>query len=319
MPKSDRLQFQIPVQLAPGTDSRETLARVKQISGWLGDTNINPEVSDHIGYVADGGPRFILSLNPPLPASNIAYFVVTLKPKSDIDAVLARTRSYFAQAHGDVRAEPVSRSVRPSQGLPFIASAVRMRRYCWGRVQNRSSAAQAARHHQRQERLGYARWPHRRTGRPDRARRAGVTTEDIAGGLDVRYSGRSISVIRDGDTSVPIVLRSIVSERRSTADVGATLIYPTNGGPAVTLAQVADVSLASEPSVIQRRNLIRTITVQGQNTSYTAQEIINRPAPSVAAWTCPRATRLNLAARSRKPPNRTPRCRPTCPSHFWRC
>ncbi|WP_151030271.1 efflux RND transporter permease subunit, partial [Citrobacter cronae] len=79
MPKSDRLQFQIPVQLAPGTDSRETLARVKQISGWLGDTNINPEVSDHIGYVADGGPRFILSLNPPLPASNIAYFVVTLK------------------------------------------------------------------------------------------------------------------------------------------------------------------------------------------------------------------------------------------------
>ncbi|MBN0147852.1 efflux RND transporter permease subunit, partial [Pseudomonas aeruginosa] len=59
----------------------------------------------------------------------------------------------------------------------------------------------------------------------DRARRAGVTTEDIAGGLDVRYSGRSISVIRDGDTSVPIVLRSIVSERRSTADVGATLIY----------------------------------------------------------------------------------------------
>ena len=87
MPKSDRLQFQIPVQLAPGTDSRETLARVKQISGWLGDTNINPEVSDHIGYVADGGPRFILSLNPPLPASNIAYFVVTLKPKSDIDAV----------------------------------------------------------------------------------------------------------------------------------------------------------------------------------------------------------------------------------------
>lgn len=79
---------------------------MKQISGWLGDTNINPEVSDHIGYVADGGPRFILSLNPPLPASNIAYFVVTLKPKSDIDAVLARTRSYFAQAHGDVRAEP---------------------------------------------------------------------------------------------------------------------------------------------------------------------------------------------------------------------
>lgn len=128
----------------------------------------------------------------------------------------------------------------------------------------------------------------------DRARRAGVTTEDIAGGLDVRYSGRSISVIRDGDTSVPIVLRSIVSERRSTADVGATLIYPSNGGPAVTLAQVADVSLASEPSVIQRRNLIRTITVQGQNTSYTAQEIVNRLVPSVAALDLPAGYSVEL-------------------------
>ncbi|MEG6932980.1 efflux RND transporter permease subunit, partial [Pseudomonas aeruginosa] len=29
MPNSDRLQFQIPVQLAPGTDARETLARGK--------------------------------------------------------------------------------------------------------------------------------------------------------------------------------------------------------------------------------------------------------------------------------------------------
>ncbi|MBN0997293.1 efflux RND transporter permease subunit, partial [Pseudomonas aeruginosa] len=58
--------------------------------------------------------------------------------------------------------------------------------------------------------------------------------------------------------------------------------------------QVADVSLASEPSVIQRRNLIRTITVQGQNTSYTAQEIINRLAPSVAALDLPAGYSVEL-------------------------
>jgi multidrug efflux pump subunit AcrB len=34
LPKSDRVQFQIPVQLAPGTDSRLTLAKVKEVSGW---------------------------------------------------------------------------------------------------------------------------------------------------------------------------------------------------------------------------------------------------------------------------------------------
>ncbi len=296
MPKSDRLQFQIPVQLAPGTDSRETLARVKQISGWLGDTNINPEVSDHIGYVADGGPRFILSLNPPLPASNIAYFVVTLKPKSDIDAVLARTRSYFAHAHGDVRAEPKRFSLGATEsGTAIYRVSGPDEEVLLGAASKIEAALRKL-----PGTINVKNDWDTRVGRidvrvdQDRARRAGVTTEDIAGGLDVRYSGRSISVIRDGDTSVPIVLRSIVSERRSTADVGATLIYPTNGGPAVTLAQVADVSLASEPSVIQRRNLIRTITVQGQNTSYTAQEIINRLAPSVAALDLPAGYSVEL-------------------------
>ncbi|MFU5984352.1 efflux RND transporter permease subunit, partial [Pseudomonas aeruginosa] len=47
-------------------------------------------------------------------------------------------------------------------------------------------------------------------------------------------------------------------------------------------------------SVIQRRNLIRTITVQGQNTSYTAQEIINRLAPSVAALDLPAGYSVEL-------------------------
>ncbi|HAU4309600.1 efflux RND transporter permease subunit [Citrobacter freundii] len=233
MPKSDRLQFQIPVQLAPGTDSRETLAR---------------------------------------------------------------TRSYFAQAHGDVRAEPKRFSLGATEsGTAIYRVSGPDEEVLLGAASKIEAALRKL-----PGTINVKNDWDTRVGRidvrvdQDRARRAGVTTEDIAGGLDVRYSGRSISVIRDGDTSVPIVLRSIVSERRSTADVGATLIYPTNGGPAVTLAQVADVSLASEPSVIQRRNLIRTITVQGQNTSYTAQEIINRLAPSVAALDLPAGYSVEL-------------------------
>ncbi|MBM0887620.1 efflux RND transporter permease subunit, partial [Escherichia coli] len=78
----------------------------------------------------------------------------------------------------------------------------------------------------------------------DRARRAGVTTDDIAAWLGTRYIGQSISVIRDGDTSVPIVMRGTSNDRRSTADVGSTTIYPASGGQPVSLAQVADVTLA---------------------------------------------------------------------------
>lgn len=289
MPKSDRLQFQISVQLPPGTDSRDTLALVRQISGWLGDTQANPEITDHIGYVADGGPRFILSLNPPLPASNAAYFVVTVKPKTHIDAVLSRARNHFSQQHGDLRAEPK----RFSMGATESGTAV----YRISGPDEQVLMATAARIEAALRELPGTinvrnDWD-TRVARLDvrvdqaRARRAGVTTEDIANWLGTRYLGQSVSVIRDGDTMVPIVMRGDASERRSTSDVGATLIYPATGGQPVALAQVADVTLASEPSVIQRRNLIRTITVQGQNPGYTAQQIVHRLPPSIAALGLP--------------------------------
>ncbi|WP_256967057.1 efflux RND transporter permease subunit, partial [Xanthomonas oryzae] len=62
LPKSDRLQFQMPVTLQAGSDARETLRTVSELSRWLGDRRANPEVVDSIGYVADGGPRIVLGL-----------------------------------------------------------------------------------------------------------------------------------------------------------------------------------------------------------------------------------------------------------------
>lgn len=91
LPKSDRLQFQMPVTLQAGSDARETLRTVSELSRWLGDRRANPEVVDSIGYVADGGPRIVLGLNPLLPAANQAYFTVSVRPGTDIDAVIARS------------------------------------------------------------------------------------------------------------------------------------------------------------------------------------------------------------------------------------
>jgi len=266
------------------------------VSGWLGDQEINPEITDHIGYVADGGPRFILGLNPPLPASNIAYFVVTVKAGTNIDVVIARTRAYFAQHHGDVRAEPQ----RFSLGTTEAGTAVyRVSGPDHEVLMNAAAKIESA----LRELPGTANIKNNwdtRVGRldvrvdQDRARRAGVTTDDIAAWLGTRYIGQSISVIRDGDTSVPIVMRGTSNDRRSTADVGSTTIYPASGGQPVSLAQVADVTLASEPSVIQRRNLIRTVTVQGQNTAYTAQEIVDHLAPRIAAIELPAGYAIEL-------------------------
>ncbi|KLD72681.1 hypothetical protein Y886_41860, partial [Xanthomonas hyacinthi DSM 19077] len=106
LPKSDRLQFQMPVTLQPGSDSRQTLHTVQSISNWLADRKRNPEIVDSIGYVADGGPRIVLGLNPPQAAANIAYFTVSVRPGTDIDAVIARVRQHIRAGYPAVRAEP---------------------------------------------------------------------------------------------------------------------------------------------------------------------------------------------------------------------
>jgi multidrug efflux pump subunit AcrB len=42
LPKSDRPQYQVAIELQPGSDSRATLAKVQAVSRWLADRKTNP-------------------------------------------------------------------------------------------------------------------------------------------------------------------------------------------------------------------------------------------------------------------------------------
>ncbi|KTT41493.1 acriflavin resistance protein, partial [Pseudomonas oryzihabitans] len=103
LPPSDRNQFQIPLQLEPGTQTARTLERMQAFSRWLGE---DPDIVESIGYVADGGPRIVLGLNPPLPGANVAYFTVTTRPDADLEQVMARVGDYLTRQYPDVRAQP---------------------------------------------------------------------------------------------------------------------------------------------------------------------------------------------------------------------
>ena len=127
-----------------------------------------------------------------------------------------------------------------------------------------------------------------------RARQAGVTSRDVAQALQVRFSGEQVSLIRDGDTQVPVLLRGSAFGRTSHEDVGGTLVYPEAGGAPVLLSAVARVTVGSEPSTIERRNLSRAITVAGSNPSLSAETIAERLAPKVARLGLPPGYRIEL-------------------------
>ncbi|MBO9855114.1 efflux RND transporter permease subunit [Xanthomonas sp. A1809] len=296
LPKSDRLQFQMPVTLRAGADSRQTLQSVETISRWLADKRVNPEIVDSIGYVADGGPRIVLGLNPPLPGSNIAYFTVSVKPKTDIDQVIDRVRQYTRKTLPDVRAEPK----RFSLGATEAGVAVY-------RVTGADEQVLRAAAEQIADALRslpgtldvtddwQARIP-RYTVQVDqlKARRAGVSSEDIAQALQLRYSGVGVSQIRDDGVDVPILLRGDAGERAAKGSLADTLVYPQNGGKPLPLSAVAIIQRASEPSTLMRRNLERAITVTGRNPNSTTSEMVATLADKIAKIQLPPGYRIEL-------------------------
>ncbi|MBB4124904.1 multidrug efflux pump subunit AcrB [Xanthomonas translucens] len=296
LPKSDRLQFQMPVTLQPGSDSRQTLRTVQSISGWLADHARNPEIVDSIGYVADGGPRIVLGLNPPQAAANIAYFTISVRPGTDIDAVIARVRQHIRQAYPAVRAEPKRFSMGSTESGVAIYRVVgsdeaELRRIATG-------IAQALR--QLPGTIDVSDDWEIRIPRYDvrvdqaKARRVGISSDDIAQALQLRYSGIDASMIRDDSVNVPIVLRGGNDERAVASDPGTTLLYPQAGGAPVPLSAIADIALSSEPSAIQRRNLSRAITVTGHNPNMTTDEVVAALADKVAALRLPPGYRIEM-------------------------
>ncbi|MBB5885505.1 efflux RND transporter permease subunit [Xanthomonas sp. LMG 8992] len=296
LPKSDRLQFQMPVTLQPGSDARETLRTVQSISQWLADRRQNPQIVDSIGYVADGGPRIVLGLNPPLPAANIAYFTVSVQPGSDIDALIAKVRTHLRQAYPAVRAEPKRFSLGSTESGVAIYRVIgpdeaQLRRLAAGIA----DALRALPGTLDVSDDWDSRIP-RYVVQVDqaKARRAGVASEDIAQALQLRYGGVDASVIHDDGSNVPIVLRGDSDPHARGGNPGNTPIYPASGAAPLPLSAIADIQLSSEPSTIQRRNLSRAITITGRNPDLTTDQVVDALADKVAALRLPPGYRIEM-------------------------
>ncbi|MBV6659746.1 efflux RND transporter permease subunit [Pseudomonas yamanorum] len=293
LPKSDRMQFQIPMMLEPGSSSRVTLHTVRDISRWLSH---DEDVVDSIGYVADGGPRIILGLNPPLPAPDVAYFTVSVREGRDLNEVIKRTRDYLRSGHPEVQAQPKRFSMGTTEAGVAIYRVIGPDEAVLREVAAKIERALATlpgtldvRNDWRARQVGYS-----VVVDQYKARNAGVTTQDIAQALRLRNDGLQASSMQDGEATVPIVVRERVVTTAPMDEILSTLIYPSAGGDALVLSAIAAITPEAQPSTIMRRNLERTITVVGQNPTLTASTIVERLEPQIAAIDLPPGYRIEL-------------------------
>ncbi|MHC4846466.1 MAG: efflux RND transporter permease subunit, partial [Planctomycetota bacterium] len=97
-----------------------------------------------------------------------------------------------------------------------------------------------------------------------RARRAGVTNQDVAVSLQALLSGFEVTQYREGDEIIPVTMRSVSSDRHDLGNIEALNVFSQLTGRSVPLKQVADTRVVWEPSDVFRRDRLRTVTVRAQ-------------------------------------------------------
>jgi multidrug efflux pump subunit AcrB len=97
-----------------------------------------------------------------------------------------------------------------------------------------------------------------------RARRAGVTNQDIAISLQTALSGFVTTQFREEDEIIPVSLRSAEANRADVTKMTSLNVYAQTTGRSVPLLQVADVEVVWQAAKVQRRNRLKTVTVSSE-------------------------------------------------------
>lgn len=292
---SARRQLQVPIELAPGSSSSETLALAQSLSERLAAPEWSHRLAGNAVYVGDGGPRFILGLNPPTPAPHIAYAVVNLAEEADLDATLNALRVDLKHTFPQARIEPKRFSLGVSEAGTAVFRLVGTDRAA---LDDAAAKLRTALHavpgivdvrddgEARVERLVI-------DVDPIRAAAAGVTVAEVASTLQAIHAGVEVTRLRQGDVLVPVVVRSPEDERVDPARLAAQRIVGAGG--TVSLGEIADVRIADQPSVLARRDARAALTVTARHPNLTAQQIVDRVAPALDALGLPDGHAVEIA------------------------
>ena len=299
-PLSERNQFLIYMNMPDGTDISQTEARALEISKWLGDPAVNPEVANHILYVGDGGPRFYLTLTPVAPDPASAFFLINTKDYEGAVRAADRAWNYLYADHPEARFK-IKRlamgSVESGIVDVEISGPDADRLLTLGeRVRSLFQAAPGIRDNEED-------WGNKIVKvvieiDQDRARQLGITSEEITQLLNTYFSGAAVSIYREGDNLIPIVLRA--GAYTSQKLEGLTSATFAKNGALISLAQIAKLKPGFDFARIRRKNQERTITVTARSTSLTAGNLLDSIRPGLQALDLGGAYHLSIGGELQK-------------------
>jgi multidrug efflux pump subunit AcrB len=272
---SERNQFVVYVDLTSESSATKTTEVTDRLTSYLLDEAHNPEVTQALAYIGSGGPRFFLSLSPNDPQPNKSFLVVNTEKPEQIFDVMARVDRFIIEgmpeANGRTEVLALSSSPQGTVELRVTGDKIGEMRRIGKEIESAFYSVPGV--------LGIRNdWENtvvklRVDIDQDRARRAGVTSEDVATTLSSYFDGNSITSYREGDSSIPITMRAQGEDRAVLGQIRTIEVLSRTSGVPVPLMQIADFRGVPETSKINRIDQLRTLSVSGVHPNLTAQEL----------------------------------------------
>jgi len=259
-----------------GTDIRTTSERADRLDRFL---RRQDEVSSTGMFIGYGGPRWYLAMEPEQTNKNYVFLVVNTRTVDGAWTLKTRIEDKLAGSFPDCRA-----SVRLLERGPPVGAPIQIRLSGEDvEIINdlRTRIAQTVKDAPGTTTV-WDDW-----GEPtkklvvevnqEKAKRAGLSTREIALSLRAQFSGMEISQYREEEDIIPIMVRSRKDFREDLWKIEGLNVYSYSARQTVPLLQVAKPRITWQPSNIRRRNGIRTMTIKSEIASGSfASEVLNQ-------------------------------------------
>ncbi len=279
-PDSERNLLTANLNLPLGTKIETTTARVERLESYIADSLLVDEersrgVSNWATFVSEGPPPYDLGYQPGEANSGYAHILLNTSSGDDNQWIIDRLNGFCFRSFPDADVQvsklagggggrDVAVRITGPEPNELFGLAERIKRKL-----NEISSAQN---------IGDDWGPKIKKVVVDidqsRTRNAGLTNQDIALSLQTALTGFNTGAFRDGDRSLPIVLRNESSQDVDVRQLESINIYAQGSGENVPLGQVARIVPQWQLAKIKRRDLYRTLTVTcDAKSGFTAQDI----------------------------------------------
>ncbi|WP_133000454.1 efflux RND transporter permease subunit [Luteimonas arsenica] len=259
-PDSQRLELMVDLELAEGASLRATESAALRLEDLLAGRD---GIDNHVAYIGSGSPRFYLPLDQQLPQTNLAQFVVLARDVESREAL----RDWLVDEVAPQFPELQLRVTRLENGPP-VGYPVQFRISGEHADQARAIAREVADRVRENPHVANVNldWDEpskvvRLVVDQERARVMGVDSQQLARFLSASLSGQAVSVYREGNELIEVLVRGPLDERTGLDALGDLVVHGADGQP-VPLSQVARLEYAFEDGIIWHRDRLPTVTVR---------------------------------------------------------